>query len=237
MGSLSLFRFPCHSKLYPFLSTGKSMFTAFQKERSTTLSELIFVCNFTCLITRALHLEICEDLFVESLKLAVQNFVSRQDYPDVSDSDDGKHLVVANQVITLSFQRNFISEKEYMWPQRLQKSSQWTFIAPQANAVWRSLGTTRPLGKSKPAWCLGNSSKDARWHESLTLLTKKVEPCWLWYQRSGSMQPATAIDNSNFFVDRIWHQFLFSAEKTAKSYYPQVDDKTNEKKIVGQNWL
>ena len=51
------------------------------------------------------------------------------------------------------------------------------------------------------------------------------------------MQAATAIDNSNFFVDRIWHRISFSDEKTAQSYYPQVDDKTNEKIIVGQNWL
>ena len=213
------------------------MFTAFQKEWSKTLSQLIFVCNLTCLITWALHLEICEDLFVESLKLAIRKFVSRQDYPDVTVYDDGKHLVGANQVMTLNFQRNLISEKEYICPQLLQKSSQWTFIAPQATAGWRSLGTTCPLGKSKPACCLGNSSKDDWWHEIWTLLTRKVEPCWLWYQRSESMQSATAIGNSNFFVDRIWHRIPFSAEKTAQSYYSQVDDKTNEKIIVGQNWL
>ena len=213
------------------------MFTAFQNEWSKTLSQLIFVCNFTCLITRALHLEILEDLFVESLKLAVRSFVFRQEYPDVTVSDEGKHLVGANQVMTLNFQRNLISEKEYIWPQLLQKSSQWTFIAPQATAVWRSLGTICPLSKSKPAWCLGNSSKDTRWHKNLTLLTRKVEPCWLWYQKSRSMQAATAIDNINFFVDRIWHRIPFSAEKTAQNYYSQVDDKTNEKIIVGQNWL
>ena len=134
-GSIALFRFPCHSKIYPFLSTGKSMFAAFHKEWLKTLSQLILVCNFTCLITRALHREICEDLFVESLKLAVRSFVFRQEYPDFTVSDDGKHFVGANQVKTLNFQRNFNSENEYLGHQRFQKNSQWTLITPQATAL------------------------------------------------------------------------------------------------------
>ena len=71
------FRFPEHSKLCPFVNTGTDMFGPFHIEWSRTQKELNYVCMFTCLVTRAVHLEVCEDLSTDCLLMAIRRFVSR----------------------------------------------------------------------------------------------------------------------------------------------------------------
>ena len=106
MAPLPKFRFPEHSKLYPFVNNGMDMFGPFHIENSRTQTELNYVCMFTCLVTRAVHLEVCEDLSTDCLLMAIRRFVSRRGYPDVIVSDNGKNFVGANQAMKLNFQEN-----------------------------------------------------------------------------------------------------------------------------------
>ncbi|XP_075265266.1 uncharacterized protein LOC142357598 [Convolutriloba macropyga] len=142
MAPLPKFRFPEHSKLYPFVNTGMDIFGPFHIEKSRTQTELNYVCMFTCLVTRAVHLEVCEDLSTDCLLMAIQRFVSRRGYPDVIVSDNGKNLVGANQAMKLNFQENYKPDNNYIRLQLAQQNIQWTvnpLLAPHFGGVWERL--------------------------------------------------------------------------------------------------
>ena len=142
MAPLPKFRFPELSKLYPFVNTGMDMFGPFHIEKSRTQTELNYVCMFTCLVTRAVHLEVCEDLSTDCLLMAIRRFVSRRGYPDVIVSDNGKNFVGANQAMKLNFQENYKPDINYIRLQLAQQNIQWTFNPPLAlhfGGVWERL--------------------------------------------------------------------------------------------------
>ena len=132
MAPLPKFRFPEYSKLYPFVNTGMDMFGPFHIEKSRTQTELNYVCMFTCLVTRAVHLEFCEDLSTDCLLMAIRRFVSRRGYPDVIVSDNGKNFVGANQAMKLNFQENYKPDNNYIRLQLAQQNIQGTFNPPLA---------------------------------------------------------------------------------------------------------
>ena len=135
MAPLPKFRFQEHSKLYPFVSTGMDMFGLLHIEKSRTQTELNYV-------TRAVHLEVCEDLSTVCLLMAIRRFVSRRGYPDVIVSDNGKNIVGANQAMKLNFQENYKPQNNYIRLQLAQQNIQWTFIpplAPHFGVVWERL--------------------------------------------------------------------------------------------------
>ena len=124
---LPKFRFPEHSKLYPFVNTGMDMFGPFHIGKSRTQTELNYVCMFTCFVPRAVHLEVCEDLSTDCLLMAIRRFVSRRGYPDVIVSDNGKNFVGANQAMKLNFQENYKPDNNYIRLQLAQQNIKWTF--------------------------------------------------------------------------------------------------------------
>ncbi|XP_075250926.1 uncharacterized protein LOC142343123 [Convolutriloba macropyga] len=107
------------------------MFGPFHIEKSRTQTELNYVCMFTCLVKRAVHLKVCEDLSTDCLLMAIRRFVSRRGYPDVIVSDNGKNVVGANQAMKLKFQENYKPDN-YMRLQLAQQNIQWTFNPPLA---------------------------------------------------------------------------------------------------------
>ena len=142
MAPLPIFRFPEHSKRYPFVNTGMDMFRAFHIEKSRNQTELNYVCMFTCLVRRAVHLEVCEDLSTDYLLMAIRRFVSRRGYPDVIASENGKNFFKANQAMKLKFQENYKPDNNYMCLQLAQQNTQWTFnppLAPHFGGVWERL--------------------------------------------------------------------------------------------------
>ena len=141
MAPLPNFCFPEHSKLYPFVNNGMDMSGPFHIERSRTQTEFNYVCMFTCLVTRAVHLEVCEDLPTDCLLMAIRRVVSRRGYPDVIVSENGKDFVGANQASKSKFQKNNKPDNNYirLRLQLAQKNIQWTFnppMAPHFGGVW-----------------------------------------------------------------------------------------------------
>ena len=138
MAPLPIFLFLEHSKLFPFVNTWIDMFGPFHIERSRTQTELNYVCVFTCLLTRAVHLEDCEDLSTDCLLMAIRRFVSWWQYPDVIVSDNQKNFAGANQAMKLNFQKNFKPDNNYIRLQLAQQNIQWTFnptLAPHFGGV------------------------------------------------------------------------------------------------------
>ena len=118
------------------------MFEPFHIEKPRTQTELNYVCMFTCLVTRAVHLEVCEDLSTDCLLMAIRRFVPRRRYPDVNVSDNGKNFVGANKAMKLNFPENYKPDNNCMRLQLAQQNIQWTFnppLAPHFGGVWERL--------------------------------------------------------------------------------------------------
>ena len=97
---------------------------------------------FTCLVTRAVHLEVCLDLSNDCLLMTIRRFVSRRGYPDLNVSDNGKNFIGAIQAMKLKFQRSYKPENEYIRLQLAQQNIQWIFnppLAPHFGGVWERL--------------------------------------------------------------------------------------------------
>ena len=75
MANLSEFRFSDVNKQYPFINTGMDMFGPFYFEDKREGTQMHSVCLFTCLVLRAVHLEVCYGL---TLKL-----LSSHDHPQI----------------------------------------------------------------------------------------------------------------------------------------------------------
>jgi hypothetical protein len=59
----------------------------------------VWICLFTCAVTRAVHLELVEDLTTQSFLLCLRRFMAVFGQPKVIISDNGKYFKLANDVL------------------------------------------------------------------------------------------------------------------------------------------
>ena len=90
MADLPEFSFPDVNKQYPFVNTGMDIFGPFYIEDKRVGTQMHYVCLFTSLVTRAVHLEVCHDLSTDCLLMTIRRFVSQRGHPDLIVSDNGK---------------------------------------------------------------------------------------------------------------------------------------------------
>ncbi|XP_075250856.1 uncharacterized protein LOC142343055 [Convolutriloba macropyga] len=117
------------------------MFGPFYIEDKREDTQMHYVCLFTCLVTRAGHLDVCH-LSTDCLLMAISRFVSRRGYPDLIVSDNGKNFVAANQALKIKFQRSYQPDNDCIRLQLAQQNIQWTFnppLAPHFGGVWERL--------------------------------------------------------------------------------------------------
>ena len=98
MSILPHFQIADAKKQYPFINVGLFYFGHFYIEYNTRKPEKQYVCIFTCVVTRAVHLEACHSLETDSRLLAIRRFVSRRRYPDIIISDNGKNFTASKKV-------------------------------------------------------------------------------------------------------------------------------------------
>jgi len=78
----------------PFAVTGVD-FTGALYVRTSAGEGKVYLCLFTCAVSRAIHLEIVSDLSVESFLLAFRRFVGRWSMPKLLISDNGSTYLAA----------------------------------------------------------------------------------------------------------------------------------------------
>ena len=98
-----------------------------------------YICLFTCLVTRAIHLEIAEDFSTDKYITAIRRFISRLGQPRVLMSDNatkflGSHKQLRRKLLQLDhdFIRNNLINQSIEW--RLNPTS-----APHFCGVWERL--------------------------------------------------------------------------------------------------
>ena len=96
-------------------------------------------CHFTCLTTRAVHIEVLQSLDTESCLAAVTRFIARRGYPSTIISDNGTNFVgAANEL------KSFMNEwdKAKIESDLAQKKIVWKFNppgAPHFGGMWERL--------------------------------------------------------------------------------------------------
>lgn len=106
-------------------------------------------CLFTCLTSRAVHLEIAHSLTTDSFIAAFQRFVSRRGVPQKVFSDNGTNLVGGEKDLRKSIHEwNQLKINKFM----LQEEIEWHFNPPSAShmgGAWeRMIRSTRKILKA-----------------------------------------------------------------------------------------
>ena len=124
--------------VFPFTHTGVDYIGPFEvKFLRRTLKR--WCCLFTCLTTRAVHIEVAQSLVTESCLAAVTRFIARRGYPNTIISDNGTNFVgAANELKT------FMNEwdKAKIESDLAQKRIAWRFNppgAPHFGGIWERL--------------------------------------------------------------------------------------------------
>ena len=139
MSDLPNFRFADAEKQYPFINVGLDYFGPFYIEDNTRKLEKQYICIFTCLVSRAVHLEVCHSLDTDSCLLAIRRFVSRRGYPEIIISDNGTNFTASKKVMNLD---NISIDNSYIAQQLSQQNIVWKMnppLAPHFGGIWERI--------------------------------------------------------------------------------------------------
>ena len=98
-----------------------------------------YICLFTCLVTRAIHLEVAEDLSTDKCLTAIRRFIGRRGQPRLFLTDNGSNFLGARKQIR---RRALMLDHDYIKNQLLNTSVEWKLnppFAPHFGGVWERL--------------------------------------------------------------------------------------------------
>lgn len=128
----------------PFESTGLDAFGPIMVKWGRKQAKR-FGCLFTCMRTRAVHLEVLESLEADALLNAITRFVSRRGTPTRIRSDNGTNMVAADKELRTAMRQ--LSDDKAVSARLQRKGIEWTFIppaAPHMGGAWeRQVGTVK----------------------------------------------------------------------------------------------
>ncbi|XP_074641172.1 uncharacterized protein LOC141898924 [Tubulanus polymorphus] len=119
MSDLPAYRIMSHCR--PFQHCGVDYFGPMYIKRGRSNLK-VWVCLFTCLVTRAIHLELAKSLETDSFLLVLCNFIGRRGRPDEMFSNNGSNFIGAEKELkeclinwNQSRLSEFLSEKGTRW--------------------------------------------------------------------------------------------------------------------------
>lgn len=138
---------------YPFATTGVDYTGSYTVRGSTNQPDFkVYICLFTCAVSRAIHLEVVESLTAETFILAFRCFSTHHSLPKLMLSDNASTFECASGILKKMFREpkivNYFSNRQI----------EWRFIpkrAPWYGGFWeRLIGITKTslkkmLGRTK----------------------------------------------------------------------------------------
>ena len=90
----------------------------------------VWVCLFTCLVTRAVHLEVMRDMTTEEFIMGLRRFIAQRGTPNEIISDNSKTFKLASETVDLVWKHMIKSDdvQTYVSNQRIK----WTIIVELA---------------------------------------------------------------------------------------------------------
>ena len=129
MSDFPPFHFADAEKKYLFINVGLNYFGPFDIEDNSRKLEKQYICIFTCLVTHAVHLEVCQSLDTDNCLLAIRCFVSRRGYPEIIISGNGTNFTASKKVMNLD---NISIDNSYTAQQLSQQNIVWKMNPPLA---------------------------------------------------------------------------------------------------------
>ena len=118
-----------------FMSVGVDYFGPIAVKRGRG-QEKRYGCLFTCLSSRAVHIEVVESLDTDSFINCLQRFIARRGLPELIRSDNGRNFVGAERELRQGLQA---WEQERIEGDLSEKGVRWMFNTPTAShmgGVW-----------------------------------------------------------------------------------------------------
>ena len=167
--------------VYPFKSTGIDYFGSFEV---TVPHRPVkhWCCLFTCLVTRADHIEVVKGLDTDACMMVITRFMARRGKPHTIISDNGTNFVGAAREFKECFSQ---WDQDAMWEQLARAQIVWKFSpagAPRFGGIWERL--VRSCKKAMFA-ILGN--------RHLTLLVLTTTMCLV--EQSLNSRPLTSVSD------------------------------------------
>ncbi|KRY44811.1 hypothetical protein T03_3023 [Trichinella britovi] len=110
-----------------------------RSESSKSVIKKAYICLFTCMVVRAIHLELVPDQTIESFLRALRRFVARRGRPDTIQSDNFRTFHQANAFLKHLFSgRNWETVQRHLASERVE----WIFIterSPWCGGYWERL--------------------------------------------------------------------------------------------------
>ena len=136
--------------------------------KSSNENKKVWVCLYTCLVTRAVNLDVMSDMSTEQSLLAIRRFVARHGKPKEIISDNASQFKLASDVINKLW-RNILPENDVLY-YATNENIKWKYIvklAPWMGGFYeRLIGLVkRSLGKAIGKLCL-------TYEQLLTILTE-----------------------------------------------------------------
>ena len=110
----------------PFTVVGIDYTGSITISKTSTVPTKVYVCLFTCAVTRAVHLELVEDLTAEAFLLAFRRFAARRSCPSVIISDNATNFKAGAEFLqNIPMQPQVVQELE-------RRNIRWKFITPRS---------------------------------------------------------------------------------------------------------
>ena len=199
-------------------------------------------CIFTCLVIRAVHIEILHSMETDSFLNALQRFISRRGKPDVIRCDNGTNFVGAERELKEGLQKwNQTKIHDYL----LQKGVDWKFnppSAPHMGGVWeRLIRTTKKVLSAvmkqqvltdeglSTLLCLVESIINGRPLTVISDDTRDPEPLTpnhLLLLRQSNILPPDVFGSHDLYSRRRWRQVQYLADlfwrRWIREYLPSL---------------
>lgn len=113
----------------PFSRTGVDYFGPLSIKSSGGVRK-VWICLFTCMVIRAVHLEVVQDMTSEEFLLCLKRFISQRGTPSIIVSDNAAQFKLSKKVLCSAWKSSVMCEDVQSYV--AEKGIQWMFIVELA---------------------------------------------------------------------------------------------------------